>query len=262
MNEGQGNSQFREQDMARPAVFLDDGGVMNDNNVRGPQWQRLVGEFLAPRLGGSPEKWAHANRDFTLTLFVPGAWQARLLASPDYSSFERSYYHDWLAGMCPLVGVPVPSEDDSIALAREAGAWIIPRIRSAFPGAVEAIRLLHGKGYALHTASGESYADLDAYLQGMGVRACFDRLYGPDLIGTFKLGPEYYERLLADACVSPGDALVVDDSPDAVRWAAQAGARAVLVGPAQASHDGQPVETITGLSELLAFIECLEARMT
>jgi HAD superfamily hydrolase (TIGR01509 family) len=254
---GQSKSQNRSGGLA---VFLDDGGVMNDNNVRGPQWQRLVGEFLAPRLGGSPEKWARANRGFILTLFEPGAWQARLLAAPDYASFERAYYVDWLASMCPLVGVPVPSEDESVALAREAGAWIIPQVRSAFPGAVEAIRLLHGRGYPLHTASGESYADLDAYLKGMGVRACFDRLYGPDLIDTFKLGPEYYERLLADSGLSPGDALVVDDSPDAVRWAAQAGARAVLVGPAQASHDGQPVETITGLSELPTLIERLASR--
>ena len=30
--------------MALPAIFLDDGGVLNDNQVRGAQWRRLVGE--------------------------------------------------------------------------------------------------------------------------------------------------------------------------------------------------------------------------
>ncbi len=43
-------------------VFLDDGGVMNDNRMRGPAWQRLVAEYFAPRLGGEPAAWAAANR--------------------------------------------------------------------------------------------------------------------------------------------------------------------------------------------------------
>ena len=42
-------------------IFLDDGDVMNDNRLRGPQWQRLVGEFFTPRLGGEPSAWAAAN---------------------------------------------------------------------------------------------------------------------------------------------------------------------------------------------------------
>lgn len=43
--------------MTIKAIFIDDGGVMNDNAVRGPQWQRLIGEYLAPRLGGSGAAW-------------------------------------------------------------------------------------------------------------------------------------------------------------------------------------------------------------
>ncbi len=34
------------------ALFIDDGGVLNDNALRGPQWQRLVAEFFVPALGG------------------------------------------------------------------------------------------------------------------------------------------------------------------------------------------------------------------
>ena len=43
-------------------IFLDDGGVLNDNDRRAPQWQRLVGEFFVPRLGGTHQAWAEANR--------------------------------------------------------------------------------------------------------------------------------------------------------------------------------------------------------
>lgn len=38
----------------QPVLSLDDGGVMNDNARRAPQWRRLVGDFLIPRPGGRP----------------------------------------------------------------------------------------------------------------------------------------------------------------------------------------------------------------
>jgi hypothetical protein len=43
-------------------IFLDDGGVMNDNSQRASQWQRLVSEFFLPLLGGTKEAWIEANR--------------------------------------------------------------------------------------------------------------------------------------------------------------------------------------------------------
>ena len=43
------------------AIFIDDGGVLNDNALRGQQWPGLVAEFFAPRLGGWPKAWAEAN---------------------------------------------------------------------------------------------------------------------------------------------------------------------------------------------------------
>jgi FMN phosphatase YigB (HAD superfamily) len=41
--------------------------------------------------------------------------------------------------------------------------------------------------------------------------------------------PEFYERIFADATVTPSDAVVVDDNAEALGWAAQTGARTVLV---------------------------------
>jgi HAD superfamily hydrolase (TIGR01509 family) len=158
--------------------------------------------------------------------------------------------------MCALVGVPGPSAEESVDLARRAGAWIIRRVDAAFPGAVDAVRLLHTRGYALHTASGASSVDLESYLDGMGVRDCFGRLYGPDLIDTFKDGPEYYERLLSDAGVAPAHALVVDDSPHALDWAAQVGAQTVLVGTAAAPAT-RARHRIGSLTELPDLVERL-----
>jgi len=176
---------------------------------------------------------------------------------PDYPSFERAYLLDWIAGMCSLMGLPRPSEERSLLLAQEAEAWITRRVDAAFPGAVAAIRQLHAQGYPLCTASGESSTQLAGYLSCMGVRACFGRLYGPDLIDTFKTSPAYYARLLADAAIPPTAAVIVDDSLDALAWAAEVGACPVYVG-APASAVGAPRWQITSLADLPALLAQLE----
>lgn len=217
--------------MPLPVLFVDDGGVMNDNSLRGPQWQRLLGEFFPPLLGGTPEAWAEANR-----VVAPRLWEEYLQImggrpDADYLAYSRGERLAWLREMCELVGVPAPEEEACLELERQATAYVTRRVRAAFPGAVEALRELHARGHRFHTASGEHSGDLTGYLEGMGVRACFGRLYGPDLINTPKEGALYYRRIFADAGVAPGDALVIDDSPMALRWAAEAGARTVRVGP-------------------------------
>lgn len=213
----------------KPIIFLDDGGVMNNNLLRSVQWPRLAGAFFSAQLGGEPADWAKANRISVAAISEPQSWQARILAAPDYASFEREYWCDWVSNMCLLVGIATPPEEACIELARQAEAHITSRVKSAYPGAIEAICELHTQGYTLHTASGESSLNLHGYLEGMGVRDYFGRLYGPDLLNTFKETPAYYERLFADAQIAPSDALIVDDSPRILAWARDLGATTVLV---------------------------------
>lgn len=66
-------------------IFLDDGGVINDNSLRAPQWQMLVGEFFAPRLGGSQPAWAEANRAIFGDVFAWLEAQLELDGSPGWS---------------------------------------------------------------------------------------------------------------------------------------------------------------------------------
>ena len=215
--------------MSRLVLFIDDGGVMNDNERRGAQWRPLVGQFFAVRLGGTPEAWAAANYTVMMRMLETAAWQARMEAVPDYAEFDRLYLRDWLQGMCEIVGVAAPPEEEGLTLARQITAAIPPQIDSAYPGAVDAIRTLHARGHRLHTASGEASSDLEGYLTGMGVRDCFGTLYGTDVVSTFKMGTQFYTRIFAHAGVAPQQALVADDNPQAVAWAAQVGAQAVLV---------------------------------
>lgn len=243
--------------MSHPVIFLDDGGVMNDNTLRGTQWQRMVAEFFLPILGGTFEAWSEANRLVMTGMLEPDAWSRRIQAAHDYTDFDRMYQVDWLRGMCELVGVPMPPEEEGLELAHKAEASIIPRVRSAFPGAREAIRTLYERGYMLHTASGESSAMLAYYLEGMGVRDCFGRLYGPDLIDTFKDGPAYYERIFAHAGIDPTSALIVDDNLFAVKWATQVGARAILVSN-EPRTDSAAIQCIGSLADLPEGIQWLD----
>ena len=60
--------------MPRLVIFLDDGGVMNDNRLRGTQWQRMVAEFFVPKLGGTLEAWTAANYQVITRMLDADPW--------------------------------------------------------------------------------------------------------------------------------------------------------------------------------------------
>jgi phosphoglycolate phosphatase-like HAD superfamily hydrolase len=235
-------------------IFLDDGGVMNDNSLRGPQWNSLLAGFLAPRLGGETRDWAEGNRVVGESMELRYRERWRVSPHGNQLAFRDKSRTLWLNKMCEYVGVAVPGASERLALADETNAYVNRRVRSAFPGAVDAIRRLHGQGHRLHTSSGKDSDDLDCYLEAMQVRDLFGRLYGPDLVNTAKTGPVYYERIFDDAQVEPGLAMVVDDSPVAVAWALDAGAIGVLVSsPGSADDYARPV--IGGLAGLPGLLD-------
>ena len=218
--------------MLWPALFLDDGGVLNDNTRRARQWQRLVARYFVPRLGGVPEAWAAANAEVAARLFREYEEHFGADAPASWTAYWAGYEEDWLGGMCAAVGVtPPPDRATRLRLVRECDHYVTRRVRAAMPGAVGAIRQLHAAGYTLATASGETSWELDGYLTGMRVRGCFGALYGPDQVDTAKAGPLFYERVFAHAGVPPSEVVVVDDSERALGWAAEVGARTVLCRP-------------------------------
>ena len=93
-------------------VFLDDGGVLNDNDRRAVEWRRLLGEFFAPRLGGEPAAWGEANR-----AVFEGIWDDWQRLQERDEDPGVAWWPDqdarWLAGMCDRVGVAVPPDIDA-----------------------------------------------------------------------------------------------------------------------------------------------------
>jgi len=236
---------------ARPVrvVFLDDGGVLNDNERRAPEWRRLLGEYFVPRLGGTPEAWAAAN-----TIVIEDIWRdwQRLRERGDEvgPDWWPSQDRRWLAGMCERVGIAVPTDVEGTV--RASQLYVMRNIDCAYPDAAPAMRAMHAKGMALHLASGGQAWELEAYLRRMGVWELIGRPYGADIVGVNKTSRRYYERIVADSGIDPRDAIVADSHPEPLEWAAAVGFRTVHV---DRLSTGSRFTRIASLDELLPFLD-------
>ena len=106
------------------AVFLDDGGVMNNNEIRESQWRRLVGEFSVPLLGGLPAAWGEANRVVATALFEDYRRTMSGHVDADFNTWLHGYRIAWTRGMCERVGVTAPGDAECAVLVNPAGKTV------------------------------------------------------------------------------------------------------------------------------------------
>lgn len=210
-------------------LFVDKGGVLLDNTMLSAQWRRLVGEYLAPRLGGSHEAWGAANvpafeREWARFLAVASAG-----GPPDIRGFFANDRRQWFLDMCDGVGVARPPDDVAAVIAADTVSFVMSHLDIPVPRVLDALRALRGRGVVLHIASADAHDELVEFLERIGARELFDRVYGSDLVNKWKFGPDYYRAVLADSGVDPARAAVVDDSPQALAWARECGLRGFLV---------------------------------
>ena len=211
------------------ALFIDDGGVLNDNSLRRPEWLRLIGEFMPARMGGTSEQWARANQ-----VVFPQVWrylQERLLDFASHQEFWRVYATSWMRGMCAHLDLTPPPDDDAETLYRELASYVGERANSAIPGAAEAVHSLHRAGFELYTASGTPSWELRSITAKMGIAETFSGLYGPDIVDQVKNSPAFYQNIFAQVGVQSRRALVIDSDSECCLWASEAGAHAVWIRP-------------------------------
>ncbi|KAF8927891.1 hypothetical protein BGZ52_003969 [Haplosporangium bisporale] len=215
------------------AIFLDSGGVINDNKRRAPQWLRCLGEFFpTTRLGGTAEVWSNANRQVVKPFF--SRWHEYMQQATDEATnisnnndgespnvaviFERIHLTEWMKQMCSCAAESLPelkellpglSDRDLFLLAKQAYQYTLPRVRADFPGAVDTIRKLSEetlgtgggseitKRYRLFTSSGDCFNDLESILKGVDAFEYFEQIYGSDRVNYLKVSPVYYERIFS-----------------------------------------------------------------
>jgi len=230
------------------AVFLDDGGVLNDNERRAVEWRRLLGEFFAPRLGGTAAAWGEANMTVYDALWDD--WRAlRQRGEDSPPNWWPDQDERWLSGMCDLVGVPVPT--DVRATVSASRAYVMAHIDCAYPDAAPAMRAIHALGITVHLASGGQTHELEPYLRRMGVWELVDRPYGVDLVGANKTSRRYYDRIAEDSGVDPGSAVVADSDAEPLEWAEAAGFQTVHV---DRLDTGSRFTRIASLAELVPLL--------
>ena len=222
--------------MKEKFLFFDDGGVLNDNKVRGNQWKQLIADYFTPLYGGDAESWAKANvyaMGF-ITDFIKDIQESKsLLSYKDYKNHESEL---WVEKMFNYVGIHLPPKENYSLLVDQVNTWIIPQIRSSYPGIIEVIQNL-SVHYKMNTASNEYSKMLHGYLEGMKVRKFFTYLFGPDLVNMMKSNVDYYNKIFSYAQVDPKKAIIIDDQTSALDYAKSTGATVV-----QACFDSQKPE--------------------
>jgi len=210
-------------------LFVDKGGVLIDNTSLSAQWRRLIGEFLAPKLGGRNEAWGAANVPAFERQWSRFSAAASAASPADVRGFFATDARQWFLDMCDGVGIERPPDDVAEVIAADTVRYVKKHLDIPVPRVLEALRALRRRGVVLHVASGDTHDDLVEFLKRIGARGLFDRAYGSDLVNTWKFGPEYYRAILSDSGVDPARAVVVDDSPKALAWAAECRLRGYLV---------------------------------
>jgi phosphoglycolate phosphatase-like HAD superfamily hydrolase len=209
-------------------IFFDDGDVLNDNKIRGRQWHKLIGKYLAPRFGGVPKEWGRANEKVVEEFLNKGVptliYQHK---EKNHQQFMEWFRKKWINDMFDYMGIDHPAKSDYNRIYYESAEFVDPRVRSAFPGVKKTIKILYKKDFKLHTCSGTESIELKYYLEGMDIKQYFTKFYGPDLINILKVDTAFYDAIFNDLDINPNQAIIIDDKPYYLNFAQSLGTHVV-----------------------------------
>ena len=207
-------------------LFFDDGGVMNDNMRRGPQWQEEIANYFQPIFGGLKSHWKQANFNAVAAQIQ---YDIKIRDQDSEVKFDKFIFDSALVwGKTMFNEMSVDIDEETIIFHYNQLEKIVPeKVIADIPGVINILTLLYNLGFNLHTASGESSIMLRGYLKPMGVHSYFKNFFGPDLIGKIKGSKDYYPRILSALDVDLNVAIFIDDSDFALDLINQTGATAI-----------------------------------
>lgn len=93
------------------AICFDDGGVMNDNKLRGIHWQKMIGEYFSPKYGGEPHRWAEANFRLTNEFSIEHVGLIDESQGMEFNAYYDNFINRWISEMFDYVGVSAPPKN-------------------------------------------------------------------------------------------------------------------------------------------------------
>ena len=153
---------WSEERMSKRVLFFDDGGVLNNNKVRGEQWKKFIADYFTPRFGGEPTNWMKANiyaMGFVIDYLTDIQEKGIQMTYRDYKIHEDVL---WTEKMFEYTGLQPPPEEDYAKLVEDVYRTIVPQVHSEYPGIINCLKQL-SKEYEMNTASNTSSMVLDLY---------------------------------------------------------------------------------------------------
>jgi FMN phosphatase YigB (HAD superfamily) len=207
------------------AIFFDDGGVLNDNSIRTPQWKVFCGEIFHSRFGGDPEVWGEANEKAIKSLEIDGLKPKE--AHIDFLTYHAKFKSEWVIKMFEGAGRSAPPEHEHENIFNSVSEYVWPKVHSAIPGIIESIKILYSEGFILYTSTGLPSREIEMVLKEMGIKDYFSGFYGPDLINTRKFSSNFFEAIFNDIKLESKKAIVIEDRPKCIENALKTGANVI-----------------------------------
>ncbi|NLT35474.1 MAG: HAD family phosphatase [Gaiellales bacterium] len=190
--------------MIRAVVFDLDGVLLDSQQI----WDTTVREFIKAQGG----RWRPLTVDETLAGGCSRQWAAWLKDRHQLTLSHEQIRADVIAGLLARYRLHLP----------------------VMPGAEAAVRRL-ARDFRLGLASSLP-ADVIAFtLETMDVARLFSAWASSDDVGIGKPAPDVYLEVCHRLSLPPASCLAVEDSPDGLRSARDAGLRTVSVPPIHAS---------------------------
>ncbi len=238
-------------------VFLDFDDTLCDMAEHRLQLVHELAGLLSEEYGGAEDEWAPVLAP-TLAASLIG-YREEFVGRP-LAGFNR-----WITEERARVareifeakGIAIPPDTDIGALAARLQFEALTACNASFPNAEEALRELFDMGVRAQLASSQESEYLLAALIGAGIESYTESKFGPDLVDCAKEGPVYYRRILEACGIGPAQAIVVDDQPECLDWAEEAGAKVIQARLKPDSPEQQFPMSISDLSELPAAVRKL-----
>lgn len=138
-------------------------------------------------------------------------------------------------------------------------AEVSPRIgQLVFPGALEGVRALHGRGLQLAVVTGKAQSGADGTVDAAGLRPFLHFVGGYDLVLRPKPHPDLALLALDRLGVAAEDAVVVGDAAIDVLMARAAGVRSIAVTygaqPGHVLRSAEPTWLLHSVAEMFALL--------